>query len=272
MFEVMQPEALQASLTMYNKVSGLIIGLVSLVVIARIALLLVRVGSAGEYGKVLQDAVTFFVAIAVYPMLLNVVLSICSDLSLKIGSAPALATQSSVQGFFEKLLADSPLAIIFGSIGDLVILNLAKSIYSIFLSVLISAAPIFIFIAIILGTSGGIGTYLSLFLSLCMWPVIWNLMGTLSNVMLTGFSSSPISTTCFWLVSQLLQALSPLFTLGLMRSLSLNFGLMNSLRWGTRGTTVFVKTLSRGAPPVESYGHYVDFLGNRKPRPAPKRR
>lgn len=234
MFEVMRPEALSAALDLFSKVAQIANGLVAFLIVSRISFLVVKISQGSAYGEVLQDAVVFFVAIALYPMLVKTILGVSSDIAIQIGTIPVPEAQSKIGQFFQRMVSDYPLLMIFSGIGDLLILNIAKAIYTILLSVLIASAPLFILLSTLLNIHGGLKTYFGIFITLSLWPIIWNLIGALANNFNGKFGDSVLASTSFWIVFQAMQLLSPIFTFGLMRSMSLSLGSSTAMKIGRK--------------------------------------
>jgi hypothetical protein len=77
-----------------------------------------------------------------------------------------------------------------------------------------------LFLSTMLGITQGIGAYFMSFISLSMWPLLWNLLGLLGRELWPHLSTSPIAAVTFWIVIQILQVLSPVFCVILFVSLA----------------------------------------------------
>lgn len=223
-FLPMNEMILLSGLQLFTKVGAIVTGALSVLFMMRLAFLVVRVSPSSDYGDLLQDAVCYLGLIAIYPTLLKLIVYGLGSLAQKISFIPSEASKRGVQDFFENLLSDYPMFMIFGKIGDLIIVSIANSVYSAFMSLLIAAGPIFILLGTMLNLQSGIKAYFGLILCLNLWPVMWNILGQLSTQMSGLFLESPVTSVCFFMVIQCLQLLSPIFTFTLFKSLSLNSG------------------------------------------------
>lgn len=221
----MNEAVLNGGLSLFTKVSVIMTGLVSVIFMMRIALNVVKVASMPTYGELLQDVVFYFGATSLYPLLVKFLVVGVGGIALKIAYVPHPEVQSQIYNFFDRMFSDFAIMSVFGSIGDLIFVALAQSIYTALISIFIAAAPIFIFLSTMLGLQTGLRSYFGILISLCLWPVMWILLGQLSVYVGAEFAESPISSVVFWLVIQGLQLLSPLFTFGLFKNMSTGVGL-----------------------------------------------
>jgi len=211
---------LQAALSLFSKVSLILSGLVGMIFVMRICFLSVRIANIYEYSEVIGDTVKYFGMTYLYPILVKLLVSVTGGLALSISYAPVTAAQSSIAEFAHKLFGEFVIFQIFGKIGDILMNLVTQTIYTVFISLLLSIAPILIFLSTMLGLSQGVGAYFSSLMSLCMWPVLWNLLGLLGRELWPIIGNSPVSTVVFWVVIQILQVASPLYCALLFRSLS----------------------------------------------------
>lgn len=216
----MNEAMLGAVLSMFLKVSMIMTGLVSLVFIIRTSILVTTVARAGEYGEVLKSVVLYFGLIQLFPSFVKLIISSSGVLASKIAFIPSPEAQDLISGFVNRLFGDYVLLKVFGAIGDIIVIGVANSFYTSLISLLLCIAPIIIFLSTMLGLSHGIKTYLSIFLALCLWPTLWNILGLLGRELTSQVSSSPISVVLFWFVIQAMQFLSPLFCVSLFKNLS----------------------------------------------------
>lgn len=216
----MNETVLGASLSLFSKVSLLVSGLVGFVFIMRICFLAVRIANVYEYAELIGDSVKYFGLTYLFPILIRVILKISGALALSISYTPMTQAQRSIEDFMQKLLGDFVLFHIFGKIGDILMNLITQSIYTVFISLLLAIAPVMIFLSTMLGLSQGVGAYFASFLSLSMWPVLWNLLGLLGKELWPFIGDSPVSSVVFWICIQVLQFFSPTFCVLLFRSLS----------------------------------------------------
>lgn len=216
----MNDAVLQAALTLFSKVSLILSGFVGMIFVMRICFLSIRIASPYEYAEVIGDTVKYFGITYLYPILVKLVVVLSGGLALSISYAPMTAAQSSIEEFMHKLFSEFVLFQVFGKIGDILMNLFTQSLYTVFISLLLAIAPVMIFFSTMLGLAQGVGAYFSSLISLCMWPVLWNLLGLLGRELWPLIGSSPVSSVVFWIVIQILQFFSPLFCVLLFRTLS----------------------------------------------------
>ena len=231
-FVPMNEAVLAGGLGLFGKVAGILTGFVSVVFMMRLSYMVVKISSPMEYGDLFKDTVAFLSLIALYPVLIRLIIFSIADVATKISYIPLEGNQKMFQEFISKLLSDYPLFMIFGRLADIIILSLANSVYTVFISLLMAAGPIFLFLSTMLNMQTGLKTYFGLLISLSLWPIMWNILGHLSLYVGGQFKESPISSVCFYLVILVLQLLSPLFTFGLFKSMSLGTGITKVITWG----------------------------------------
>ena len=211
-------------LSLFTKIVLVINSLVGAVFIGRIAFLAVQVSPAQRYIGVLQSTVVYYATISIYPHILNFIVNSCGSIAERISFIPNENSQGVFSNFVDALFAGYPIMMMGGKIGFIVVQNLAFAIFTALISMFIAAGPIFIFLGTILDIQNGLKSYFGVLIALCLWPVLWNILGQLATTVGQQFDSAPVSSFCFWIVILLLQLLSPLFTLSLLRSMSVNTG------------------------------------------------
>lgn len=224
-FLPMNEAVLSGGLALFTKVAGILMGFVSVIFMMRLVFLVVKISPAPEYGELIQDTVMFLGMLAIYPIILKLIVFSIEDLAVKIAYIPQPETQSLIKSFLDRLFYNNPIFQISGSIGHIILASLAQSVYTALISLFVASAPIFIFLSTMLGIHSGLRSYFGILISLCLWPVMWNLLGQLGTQVGMHFMDSPVSTFCFWTVIQILQLLSPLFTFGLFKNMSTGVGL-----------------------------------------------
>jgi hypothetical protein len=224
-FLPMNESILSHSLTIFQQVFSLISGFVSVIFIMRICFSVVKIAGPSEYGSIFVDAISFLGLGSLLPTLLKLLIDSAGHIAEVLAAQPLMENQSFINKFFERIFFDFPGLMIFGKIGDIAIVAVAQSIYSIFLSLLISSAPIFLFLGTMLGIQGGVKAYFGLLVTLCLWPIMWNLLSRLSIEIGGDFKSTPILSVVFYIVIQILQLLSPIFSYTFFKSMSLSSGL-----------------------------------------------
>lgn len=216
----MNETVLQAALTLFSKVAVILSSLVGMIFVMRICFLSVRIANVYEYVEVIVDTVKYFGITYLFPVLVKLIIQGTGGLALSVSFAPNTTAQSSIAEFVHKLFGEFVFFQVFGKIGDILMNLFTQSIYTVFISLLLAIAPVMIFFSTMLGLAQGVGAYFSSLISLCMWPVLWNLLGLLGRELWPFIGNSPVSTVVFWIVIQILQLLSPLFCVLLFRTLS----------------------------------------------------
>lgn len=223
-FAPLDQSVLSGGLALFSKVMVIMTGLVSVIFIMRISLLVVKVAGPHEYGELIKDTVSFLAMSSLFPILMNLIVSSVTSVATRISFIPNEAVKNSYIEFMQNLFSDVPLLWIVGKMGHLLIQGLSYSIYTISISLLLAAAPIFVFLSTMLGLSSGLKIYFGLLISLCLWPVLWNILGQLGNTLSAQNSNSPLLAACFFVVLSVLQLLSPLLSYSLFKSMSLGGG------------------------------------------------
>lgn len=216
----MNEAVLSAALGLFSKVSLIVSGLVGFVFVMRVCFLSLRIAGSYEYLELVGDTVKYFGITNLFPILAKLVINVTGSLALAISFVPMTQAQGEIEEFMQKLLSDFAMFQIFGRIGDIIMNLVTQSLYTVSIALLLAIAPILIFMSSMLGLLQGISAYFTSLISLCLWPVLWNLLGLLGRELWPLVGSSPISSVTFWLVIQLLQFFSPLFCALLFRSLA----------------------------------------------------
>ncbi len=228
----MNEEVLSAGLILFNKVAGAVSAFVTVVVILRMTYLVVKISPANEYGDLLKDTVSFFGILSIFPMILRLIIFGTADLAKKISCVTPPEGQAGIRAFFDRMFSDYPMLSIFGKIGDVLILGLANAIYTSLLSLFIASAPVFFFLALLLNIHHGFKGYFGLIISLSLWPIMWNILGQLSVQISSQSNVAPASSVCFWVVIQVLQLISPIFSFILFKNLTATTGIGTVARYG----------------------------------------
>ena len=208
---------LASGLSMFSKTSAILLGLISIIFIMRIVSLQLRMAGAHEYGAVIKDLVLYFAMLSLFPILVRLIFSSSSNLAEKISYIPAQEAENKIQEFLTLVFfMNSSLA----KLGNAFIINLAQGLYSVFTALLLSIAPIVIFVSTVLGFQQGMSTYFTALISISLWPVVWNLLGLLGKELFTHIDASTLTVVVYWSIIHLLQILSPIFCILLLSSLS----------------------------------------------------
>lgn len=224
---------LNSGLSLFSKVSVVMTGLVATLVLMRIVFLQLRFANVYEYGGLLKDLISYFGIVALFPYLVKMIFGVAGSIALKVAFLPAPDAQATVQEFFSSLFFHYEYLSVISKLNDLIVINLAQAIYSVFSALLLSIAPICIFLSTILGIERGLGTYFMTLISISLWPVLWNLIGLLGKELFNQQGSSTLMTISYWFIIQVLQLTSPLFCGVLFKSLSSSGAVTKVIGLGT---------------------------------------
>lgn len=211
---------LNSGLAMFTKVSGVMAILVSAIFIMRIVALQARLAGPSEYGSLLKDVIYYFAMLSLFPFLVKLIYGVSEGLATKIYYIPLVEAESKLQEFLTLLFYNDTLAKVSGHLGTYFIIYFAQGLYSIFTGLLLSIAPVFIFMATILGFEKGLGFYFNSIISISLWPVLWNLLGLLGNELFKSIETSTISVVVYWVLIHVLQLVSPIFCIAFINNLS----------------------------------------------------
>ncbi len=218
---------LDAALSVFRKVSGVSSGFVATIFVARITLLVASVASVEAYGKLFKDIAFFFIAITLFPQVFKIVVSSVGTLSASVGSQ-AVASGGGATATDELMLAMMAQMPILGFLVDVLPLSItyiAQSIFSIIIGLLCAIAPVMFLSHLISGSLVGLQQFLSTLIILCLWPVLWNVLGLLRHELAPTISQTSLGSFCFAIVVQVLQLISPLVCMPLFKSGSLAQGI-----------------------------------------------
>jgi hypothetical protein len=224
----MDAATLSVSLGHFQKVALATSSVFGLVVMARFALLAVSLGSFQSYGAVLRDALIYLVAISIFPSLLRVVIDICGSLAMSISFEPTVVEEDTVNGYLEAVRSGLGFVSVIFDLGRFGVVYIARAIYTLLLAILIAIGPIVLMLSALVG-GGGVMAYMNSIALLLLWPVTWNLLGSLAVEVSRSNGQSSLGIYCFWFVVQALQLLSPLFSVFIFKSMAASEALKRPL-------------------------------------------
>lgn len=226
-FQPIDSSMLDAALLVFRKVSSISTGFVATIFVARLSILVVSVAAVEAYGKLLRDMAFFFIAISLFPQVFRIVVSSVGVLSSTVGSQ-AVVSSGSPTATDELLQATKAQMPILGFMIDILPLSItyiAQSIFSIIIGLLCAIAPVIFLSHLISGSLLGLQQFLSTLIILCLWPVLWNVLGLLRHELAPTISQTSLGSFCFAIVIQCLQLVSPLLCIPLFKSSSLGSGM-----------------------------------------------
>lgn len=246
-FEPINALLLERSLELFSKVSLVVSGFVAVCFIMRAVFYQVTFRGVEAYAGLLQDVIVFFSFINVFPMLVKLLMSSVIQIASKVGSHELAGVNEASDKFFQYMSGDYVVMQIWEKIGDISLIVIVQSVYSIMIGLLLAIAPIVIFSSTILKLSNGIGSYFKILFATSMWPILWNLLGTLGNSMWPKYFESPFRTVIYWSLVKLFQFLSPIFCISLFSSFSASsaLGALGTLVGFSTGTYMKVKAFNK---------------------------
>lgn len=234
LFSPMDDLLLTESLALFSKVSLVVSTFVGVVFVMRAVFLQVRIASSSEYGELLTDLLAYFGLTTLYPYLIKLLMNSIFEIAKKVG-APAVEARIEARDTYpmlKDLLGDWPIVEILAKIGDVAVLALSQSIYSVLIGLLIAIAPIILFSSTVLKISSGVKEYFQILIALALWPVLWNVLGILGDSFAKHLLTSPFRTLMFSLVIYTLQLLSPIFCMFLFKSMSATGAISQVIKLG----------------------------------------
>lgn len=219
-FSPISETVLSAVLAVYDQSNSITTLLVGLIISMRMVFLLGQFAGGDSYAEVFKDLIAFLGISSLFPMLLRLLLSVINWLTLKFSYNGFGGPEGESLGFVLKLFGDSKYLEVLASLGDVFIAALSKAAYTAILAVFVAIAPIVFLIGLTFGMRGKISFYFSTLTAICLWPVLWNLLGLLGSKLSSGTKGSQIASISFAIVIYTLQLLSPVFSILLFTTLN----------------------------------------------------
>jgi len=166
------------------------------------------------------DTVVLLLALTVFPFVLKTVVAASGQISSLIhfeARSRSLGAIDNLLGTFETNMV---LIGLLADIGDLTIQHLVRAVYSLLIGLLAIAAPVVFVSGYVLGQGIGVSAVGSSLLAFTLWPVLWNVIGLLSSTLWPSFQATSLSSIVFSIAVTVLQFLSPLFAVVLLRQLA----------------------------------------------------
>lgn len=192
--------------------------LVALLFTARATLLLISNAPPASYGNLLKDTVLYFVLIGLFPQCFKLMNELIGGLALKFSWESTEQSTGFVSGAMDALKNSSVILSVLSSLGPWVICHFAQSVSTLLVSILVSMGPVVVLLNTMLDFNKGVSSYLVAILGLMLWPLLWNLLGSLSYEIWPSFQETSLMKVIFWVCVQLLQLVSPLFCVVLFSS------------------------------------------------------
>lgn len=203
---------IEASLSTFAKVAGIVTGLAVLIFTARVSLLVAFVGSPAQYAAVLKELIVFFAALALFSPLFKIVVSSTAQISERIAVQETQRSEGAIDKIIDVVKEVNPAFYMLGDLLPMSVNYLAQAVYSILIATICAVAPVVLLYQLVTGSLGGITFLTATLMTLSSWPIVWNSIGSLAAQLWPSFSQTSLSGVCFWIVVKGLQILSPLFT------------------------------------------------------------
>lgn len=240
-FIPMDAGTLAVSIGHFQRVAGITSVLIGVILVSRIALLTVTFGTAQSYGAAFRDTLTYLVALSIFPALLRVAVDVAGSLALAISFETVNQQAGLIDSFFDSMKDGSGLLTIVIELGKYGVVYIARAIYTLLLAILIAIGPVVLLLSTLVNGSGVL-VYFNAIGILLLWPVVWNLLGALAVEISKSNGQSSFGLYCFWFVVQLLQFLSPLFSVFIVRSLAPSEALKRPMN-----SVIAIKTIGQRA-------------------------
>lgn len=219
-FAPMSPALIEASLSTFTKVSGIVSGLAVVVFSIRVVLLVCFVGSPSQYAAALKELFIFFVALALFAPLFRTLVLTTNEISQKISVAEVVRDPGALDKIFDWVGEEAPFFGMFLNLGPMSLTYVVQAIFSILIAAICSVAPIVLLYQFITGSLSGISFLAGTLMTLCSWPIVWNSIGALANQLWPSFSQTSLAGICFWFIVKVMQVISPLFAGSLIKNFS----------------------------------------------------
>jgi hypothetical protein len=229
-FPPIDSEMLSAILATYSKVSLIATEVIGAIFIARTTLLLLTVSSPNSYFELFKETVLLLLALNLSPFVLKTVLSSSSEIAGLIRFEPQERIEGPVDGLLASLAENLSFLGVAIDIGDLTVKHLVRAVFSLLIGLLSVAAPLIFISGYVFGQGIGVPALGGSLLALSLWPVLWNVIGLLGSTLWQSFQGTSLSSFVFSVAVLILQTLSPIFTVSLLRS-SDPKAIVPSVRW-----------------------------------------
>lgn len=214
-------EIITSILSHFQKTSSVVSGLVALIVTIRITILLITNEPANSYGQIFKDAVLYFAILNLFPMCFRYAHDILGGVALRfLYVLPEKTEVGMIESAVSVVKNSSVMLSMMTSVAPWLINHLAQALSTLLISILVAIGPVVIFMNTICGISRGVSAYFSALIGLCLWPLLWNLLGSLSVEIWPSFQDTSLRKVVYWSCVQLLQLASPLFCVVLFKTLS----------------------------------------------------
>lgn len=217
-FPPIEPATVSAIADTFSKVSVVVTGLIGAVMVARFALLSMRVAGADEYAAVVQDAALFLITIALFPFLFKTGISAVTELAGKFEYREMNLSRGVMGEFVDQIKGMNYAFSAIIDITSMSFLYIVRTIFTLLLAILCSAIPLMLLTEFIFGVRIGVAAIGSTILALILWPVLWNIIGLLAIQIAPSQSGTSLAAGVFVFLVQLTQFLSPLICFVLLKS------------------------------------------------------
>lgn len=219
-FPPIDSAVLQAVLETFQRVAGIVLGITSAVFIARVALLIVQVEGSHAFADLIRDTVALLLALAIFPFVLKTIVAASGQIAELVRFEAHARSSGAIDNLLGSLKSQVLMFGLIADIGDITIQHLVRSVFSLLIGLLAVAAPLVFISGYILGQGIGVAALGSNLLAFSLWPVLWNVIGLLSSTLWPAFQDTSLSSIVFSIAVTVLQFLSPLFCLALLRQMA----------------------------------------------------
>jgi len=161
------------------------LSLMLLAFLLRLVYLQFRVSSSGNYGTLIRDAFLCAFWLCVFPSVVQLIAETSLGLAAKIAGPQEMSAMGHLPPApdTKSMLNLSNLFSWIYAMVKVFLFNATDFLFNFGTAFLVIIFPLIIFVSTLLGFSIGIGTFLSILLSLALWPFFWNITGQLATVL-----------------------------------------------------------------------------------------
>ena len=211
---------LDATLSVFKKVSHVTLGFAGFVFAAQIAVLAVSMAGVQAYARVFRDISLLFVATQLCPSVLQILIKSVGDIASHISYAEMPHPKGAVEQLFEVVKNSVPILGFSSEILSMSLPYMARAVYAVLLALLCSIAPVVLLVGLVTGIGGAAQGLFQSLIAMAIWPIVWNSIGLLAHEIWPSFAQTSLASVCFWIVVSVVQLLSPLFCIHFFRNLS----------------------------------------------------
>lgn len=202
---------LTAALSTYAKVAQVSGGIALAIFTARLSLSAALISQPAQYGQILKDLVTLFVALALFPLVFKSIISVTGSIANHLAVGEVVREEGTIDQLWAVFADDNLILETITNLLPIAIDHIARAIYSVLLGAICAVAPIILIYQFMTGQGSGVAALTYSVLTLTSWPILWNAIGLFGKEVWPSFAETSLASVCFWAAIKVFQLLSPLF-------------------------------------------------------------